>query len=62
MMVNDSNETMVDNETEKSQKSLSEVYTKQFWAISESRIPYYKDCLNMTEMGARKPKRRWLIR
>lgn len=61
-MVNDSNETgnesVVVMNPKETTKSLSEVSTKPFGAISESRIPYYKDCRNMTEMGVRKPKKR----
>lgn len=38
-------------------KSLSEVPVEPFLKISESGIPYYKDCRNMTEMGDRKPKK-----
>ena len=53
-----SNETMVDNETEKIAKIIVRSACRAISEISESCIPYYKDCRNMTEMGVKKPKRR----
>lgn len=53
-----SNETMVDNETERNHKIIVRSVCGAISEISESGIPYYKDCRNMTEMGVRKPKRR----
>ena len=43
-------------------KSLPEVSVEPFSKISESGIPYFNYCRNTTEMGVRKPKRRWLVR
>ena len=52
------NETMTDNETERNWKIIARSVCGAILKISEPRIPYYKDCRNMTEMGVRKPKRR----
>lgn len=53
-----SNETVVYNESEINRKIIVRSVYKVILKISESGIPYYKDCRNMTEMGVRKPKRR----
>lgn len=45
-------------ETERNRKIIVRSACGAISEISESRIPYYKDCWNMTEMGVRKPKRR----
>ena len=53
-----SNETVVDNESERNRKIIVRSVYKAISEISELGISYYKDCRNMTEMGVRKPKRR----
>lgn len=58
MTLYDSNETMTDNESERNRKIIARSVCGAILKISEPRIPYYKDCRNMTEMGVRKPKRR----
>ena len=55
MTLYDSNETMTDNETERNQKIIVRSVCEGILKISESGIPYFNYCRNMTEMGVRKP-------
>ena len=55
------NGSVVDNESERNHKIIVRSVYKVISEISETGIPYYKDCQNMTEMGVKKPNDKMVV-